>query len=196
MTRGSSRRARALAVAVAVSAVFAAACAGGDATPPPDSGDGRTPSSIAAPAVPEVPEPAGPGVGVVVIGGTTSSFSVRSCRLEPDPSEPVAARALVTLDGSGTTAAGVAFTVELQRFATGTEVVTYTDTFTYSDSARVLQAQRIELNGQVTDLRDPKARVALVRTRRGGLSASGLASAPGSKVADGGLIGFALDASC
>ena len=133
---------------------------------------------------------------MIVIGGTTSSFAVLSCRLEPNPAEPVAARALVSLAGSGTTGAGVAFTVELQRFATGTSVVTYTDTVTYSDAARILQAQRVEVNGQVTDLRDPKAAIALVRTRTGGLSASGLASAPGAQPEDGGLIGFALDASC
>lgn len=102
----------------------------------------------------------------------------------------------MTLAGAGTTGSGVAFTIELQRFGTGTSVVTYTDTVTYADTGRILQAQRIEVGGRVTDLRDSKASTALVRTRDGGVTASGLASAPGSSADDGGLIGIALDATC
>lgn len=146
--------------------------------------------------MPDVPDPAPAGTGVIVVGGTASSFAVTTCRLEPDPAAPAGARALVTLSGAGTTGSGVAFTVELQRFATGTGVVTYTDTVTYTDSGRILQAQRIEVNGQVTDLRDPKAATPLVRTGAGGVTASGLASAPGDGPDDGGLIGLALSATC
>jgi hypothetical protein len=50
--------------------------------------------------------------------------------------------------------------------------------------------------GQVTDLRDPKASTALVRTRPGGLSAAGLAGGPGDGPDDDGIIGIALDATC
>lgn len=189
-------RLRHTALASALVALVAACSGGGDAAPPSASGGAGTASTIETPSIPSVPSPSPAGTGVIVIGGATSSFAVQSCRLEPDPAEPVAARALVSLEGSGTTGSGVAFTVELQRFATGTSVVTYTDTVTYSDVARILQAQRVEVNGQVTDLRDPKAVIALVRTRAGGLSASGLASAPGAQAGDGGLIAFALDATC
>lgn len=161
--------------------------------------DGATLGSTAAPTAPTVPGlPAAPATstGVVVLGGTTSSFAVTTCRLEPDPAEPEGARALISLEGAGTTGSGVAFTVEAQRFATGTEVVTYTDTVTYSDAARILQAQRIEVGGQVTDLRDPKAATALLRTQAGGVTAAGLAGAPGDGPDDEGIIGLALTATC
>ncbi|MFZ6004020.1 MAG: hypothetical protein ACOYXM_08815 [Actinomycetota bacterium] len=184
--------------ALLIAALVVAACSSGsgDAAPPHDSGGTGTSPTIARPEVPEVPSPAPTGTGVVVVGGTTSSFAVTACRLEPDPAEPAGARTLVTLEGAGTTGSGVAFTIELQRFATGTDVVTFTDTVTYSDTARILQAQRIEVGGQVTDLRDPKAATSLVRTRSDGVSAAGLASAPGDGPDDGGLIGLALTASC
>lgn len=180
-------------VVVGVAAAGLVACSNGG-----DSG-GATLGSTAAPTVatvPELPAPSAAGTGVIVVGGTTSSFAVTSCRLEPDPAEPEGARTLVAVAGAGTTGSGVAFTVELQRFATGVGVVTYTDTVTYSDAGRILQAQRIEVNGQVTDLRDPKVASALVRPRSGGVAASGLASAPGDGADDGGLIGVALDATC
>jgi len=122
---------------------------------------------------------------------------VTSCRLEPDPAEPEGARALLVAAGSGRTASGVPFTVEVQRFATNiNDVVTFTDTIAYTDAARILQAQRIEVSGQVTDLRDPGATSALLRTRADGVSATGLASAPGDDADDGGLVALALDLTC
>jgi hypothetical protein len=173
----------------------AVACSGGD----DGGGDGATLGSTEAPAaatVPAVPAVTEAGTGVVVVGGTTSSFAVTACNLEPNLAEPEGARTLASLEGAGTTGSGVAFTVEVQRFATGTDVVTYTDTVTYTDAARILQAQRIEVRGQVTDLRDPKAATALVRTRDDGLSAAGLAGAPGARPEDEGIIGLALQATC
>jgi hypothetical protein len=184
--------------AVVIALLFAGCSSGsgGDAGAPTGTGGGGTPSTMGRPTVPALPARSRPGTGVVVVGGTTSSFAVTACRLEPDPAEPAGARALVKLAGAGTTGSGVAFTVELQRFATGSTVVTYTDTVTYTDAARILQIQRVEVNGQVTDLRDPKASSALVRTRADGVTASGLASAPGDGPGDGGIIGVALDATC
>lgn len=164
-------------------------------TEPADTG-GSSSSTLARPSIPDLPAPSSAGSGSVVVGGTTGSFTVTSCRLEPDPADPVSARVVVAVAGVGTTASGVAFTIEVQRFATGDDVVTFTDTVTYSDTARILQAQRIEVGGQVTDLRDPKAATSLVRTRKDGVTASGLASAPGDGADDGGLMGLALDATC
>lgn len=187
-------RARRWPVALAgVAALLVAACSDGG------TDDGATLGSTAAPTAPTIP-PAPPasaaGTGVVVIGGTTSSFAVTACRLEPDPAEPEGARALVSMQGAGTTGAGVEFTVEAQRFATGADVVTYTDTVTYTDAARIIQAQRIEVGGQVTDLRDPRASTSLLRTRAAGLTAAGLAGAPGDGPEDQGIVGLALDATC
>ena len=102
----------------------------------------------------------------------------------------------MALEGAGTTGSGVAFTIEVQRFATGTAVVTYTDTVTYADPGRILQAQRIEVSGQVSDLRDPDATTSLLRPCSDGLTAAGLAGAPGDGPDDEGIIGLALDATC
>jgi hypothetical protein len=173
------------------------ACSGGDGADDASPGTDDTAADEAVEVSAPAPPPRSPaGTGVVVVGGTSSIFEVTSCRLEPDPSEPEGARTLVALAGSGETARGDAFSVEVQRFATGTDVQTFTDTAVYTDTARILQAQRIEVGGQVTDLRDPDATSALIRVRGDGLSLSGLASGPGEDAEDGGLIGLALDATC
>lgn len=176
--------------------VVAGACSSSSDGEDETSATEPTVTSDAGATVPDIPPPSPAGTGVVVVGGTTSSFAVTACRLEPDPTQPAGARALVELDGAGTTGSGVPFTVEVQRFATGTDVVTYTDTITYTDAGRILQAQRVEVSGQITDLRDPRAATALLRTRDGGLSAAGLAGGPGDAAGDDGLIGIALDATC
>jgi hypothetical protein len=188
-------RSRSVAVAAALAFVVGACSSSSDSDDDGNPG-GTSPAPAVGAAVPAVPPPSPTGTGVVVVGGTTSSFAVTTCRLEPDPTQPEGARTLVEMDGAGTTGSGVPFTIELQRFATGTDVITYTDTVTYSDTGRILQAQRIEVAGQVTDLRDPKASSALLRPRAGGVSAAGLAGGPGDGPDDQGIIGLAVDASC
>ena len=174
---------------------LAVACSAGDdgASGPLTSGGSDRPASVSAP---QPPPPSAAGTGVVVVGGTSSPFDITACALEAQPTEPEGARALVRVEGTGTTATGIGFTVEVQRFATGTDVQTFTDTAVYADSGRILQAQRIEVGGQVTDLRDPGATSALLRLRADGVSLSGLASGPGEDHDDGGLIGLAIDATC
>jgi hypothetical protein len=131
----------------------------------------------------------------VVVGRTTSQFSVTECQLEPAGED---ATELLVVTGAGTTANGVPFQVEVKRFAAESEVAeTFTDTISYSDTARILQAQRYEVAGEVTDLRDPDARATLLRVRPDGVSAAGLAGPPGSggEVTEG-IVGFAIDATC
>lgn len=187
--------ARSSVLLVAAAFGLVAACSGGGSSDDDGATLGST-AELTAPSVPDVPAPSAAGTGAVVVGGTTSSFAVTACSLEPDPVAPVGARAIVELAGSGTTGSGVPFTIELQRFATGTDVVTYTDTITYADSGRILQAQRIEVNGLVTDLRDEDATTPLLRTRVDGVSAVGLAGPPGTVAGGEGIVGFALDATC
>ena len=182
-----------LAVAVAL-AVLSGACSSDDRDD--DAAPGST-EEVGTPAVPTIPDASAPGTGVVVVGGTASSFAVTECRLAPDPAEPEGARALLVAKGAGTTGSGVPFTIEVQRFATGVgAAVTFTDTVAYTDAARILQAQRIEVGGQVTDLRDPDATSALLRPRSDGVSGAGLAGAPGDDADDEGRIGLALDLTC
>jgi hypothetical protein len=188
------RRGR-LGAAVATAAVLMGACSasGGDDTTEDSLGPPAERSEVTAPPVPS-PSPA--GTGVVVIGGTSSSFAVTTCQLEPDGSQPEAAQTLLLLTGAGTTGAGAAFELTARRFATGGEVVTYTDTISYQDTARVLQAQRIEVAGQVDDLRHPDATSSLLRPRPDGVSAAGLAGPPGEGARAEGTVGLALDATC
>jgi hypothetical protein len=187
-------RRRAL-LAVALAGLLAAACSGGDDADDDGASLGVTvaPTEVTAPPVPaESP----PGTGVVVVGGSTSSFAVTECRLEADPSEPEGAQTLVLITGSGTTAGGVGFDVEILRFATGTDVKTFTDTISYTDTAKILQAQRIEVGGQVSDPRDPDEVARMIRTRDAGVSANGLAGPPGGGPDTDGTVGFAIDATC
>lgn len=180
---------------LAVATLLLASCSGDDPADDDGASLGVTepPTSVTAPPP---PAPSPEGTGVVVIGGSSSSFAVTGCRLVADPAEPEGAQALVLMTGSGSTAGGVAFDVEVKRFSTGIAVKTYTDTVSYTDTARILQAQRIEVNGQVRDLRDPDASTSMIRTREAGLSASGLAGAPGSDADADGTVGFAIDATC
>jgi hypothetical protein len=181
-------------VAVVLSLAVSAGC-GDDGADVDDEGLGppASPTPQTAPPAPDVSEP---GTGSVAVGGAVATFEVTDCRTEADPDEPEAAQTLVAVTGAGTTDSGVDFTVEIARFATGTDVRTFTDSITYSDPARILQAQRIEVAGEVTDLRDEGATSALLTVRPDGVSGRGLAGPPGSTAADEGITGIAVDATC
>ena len=75
---------------------------------------------------------------------------------------------------------------------------TFTDLITYTDTARILQVQRSEVGGEVTDLRDPgRPRHAAAGAARRRSSATGIAGPPGTSAPEGpGLVGLALDATC
>lgn len=191
MTRLLGRRAAAVLVA---GVLVLGACSGGGDDDEPGLGTTAAPTPATVPAPPAAPAA---GSGVVVVGGSTTTFLLTACTLEPDPAAPEGARVLASLAGEGTTEGGVAFTVEAQRFSTGTgAATTYTDTVTYSDAGRILQAQRIEVSGQVDDLRDPEATTPLLRPRADGISAAGLAGAPGEGADAEGIVGLALNATC
>ncbi len=185
--------ARALAVLSGL-ALVASCSGGGDGDDDGASlGDTVAPTPVTAP---DVPGPSPAGTGVVVVGGSSSSFAVTECRLAPAAGEG-AASTLLLLVGAGTTGGGVPFEVEVERFATSTAVDTFTDTVSYSDTARILQIQRFEVQGEVTDLRDPDARGTLVRVRPDGLAATGIAGPPGAVAGeDEGIVGLAIDATC
>jgi len=146
--------------------------------------------------VPEVPAPSPPRTGVVVVGASVSSFAVTACELEPGAVVD-GTTTLLLVTGEGTTAGGIPFKVEVRRSSVATAVETFTDSVTYTDTARILQLQRLEVNGEVSDLRDPRATGTLLRTRPTGVAAVGRAGPPGSVVGeDEGIVGLAIDASC
>src|SRR6187549_2434987 len=169
-----------------------AACSSGD----DDGADLGTTSTIAPAAAPDLPAESPEGTGVVVIGDTNASFAVTGCQLEPAEGDG-ATTPLVHVTGEGTTGSGVPFQVEVVRSSTSGAAETFTDTVTYSDTGRILQVQRVEVAGDVIDLRDPDAQGTLVRLRPGGVSATGIAGPPGTVAGeDPGLVGLAVDATC
>ncbi len=174
-------------------AAAGAACSGRSG----EGGDGSPASTErSGPGAPDPPPAPPAGTGVVVLGDP-ETFEVTSCRLGPDEEEPAGARTLLAASGTGTTASGIGFSLDVRRFVTGTDVQTFTDTITYRDSARILQAQRVEVVGQVTDLRDARAASSLIRPRDDGLSASGIAGPPGASPGDlEGSVGMALNLTC
>jgi hypothetical protein len=169
-----------------------------DLLPFDDDAAGEPGDPVAGPPAepPALPDASPSGTGTFVLGGTSSTFTVTGCRTEPLPDEPEAAQTLLAITGEGTTASGVAFTIEITRFATGTDVRTFTDSIAYADTARILHGQRIEVAGQVTDLRDEDARTALLTPRADGVAGRGIVGPPGSVAGDQGLIGIAVDATC
>lgn len=174
--------------------LLAMACSGGGGDDDGASlGETLPPTAVTVPATPAA-SPS--GTGVVVVGGTSSSFAVTECELAA-PSDGLGTGPLVHVTGEGSTGSGVPFQVEIERFATGSDVQTFTDAVSYTDSARILQAQRFEVAGEVTDLRDPDATNVLLRIRDGGVSAAGLAGPPGAvEGEDEGIVGLAIDATC
>ena len=191
-----SGRARRLVAGAAVLALLllSSACSddGGD-----DGSELGVTSSTVPPTAPPEPSASPAGTGVVVIGELSSSFAVTECELAA-PADGTAEGQLLRLTGNGTRANGVPFSVEVERSVVESDDATaFTDLITYVDSARILQAQRSETGGEITDLRDPDARTPLLRVRDDGLSATGIAGPPGTSAPKGpGLVGLALDATC
>ena len=183
-----------LPLVIVLVAVVLSACSGDDGGGDDGAGLGTT-SSIAPPVAPSVPEPSPAGTGVLLIGELTASFQVTACDLEVAPAGSTGE--LLRLEGSGSRANGIPFSVEVVRSASAEAEEAFTDLITYVDTARILQVQRSEIGGEVTDLRDPDARGTLLRVRPDGLSATGIGGPPGTSAPEGpGLVGVALDATC
>ena len=138
---------------------------GGDADDDGASlGDTAPPTEVTAPDLPAA-SPA--GTGVVVVGGTTSQFSVTECQLEPaDRGRHDAARRHRRRHHRQRRARSRSRCSGSRPTARSAE--TFTDTISYSDTARILQVQRFEVAGEVSDLRDPDARGTLLRVRPDG----------------------------
>jgi hypothetical protein len=189
-TQAPGRRAQLVqpVLVVSLAALLFAAC--GDDGPeaeeeevPPTAGE------LAPVTVPPAPDSAPDGTGVLSIGGIRRDFDIGTCRRAANDPELV-------IRGEGRTDSGIPFTVEVQRFVSGDDPVTITDLVSYEDTARILQAQRVEVEDVITDLRDPRAGEPLLELRRGGLSGAGIAGPPGTRDGDEGLVGIALDITC
>lgn len=170
------------------------ACSGGD-----DDGGAATSggsSTSTGRGVPPTLPTSEPGHGAIALGSEVQEFDIESCAPTPARDEPEGARTVFALKGSGKATRGGTFTVEVQRFQTKATATTFTDTISYRDPARILQAQRIEVDGVVSDPRDPNAATPLLLIDGSHLAASGTFSVPGGTADDGGLIAGRLDATC
>jgi hypothetical protein len=175
-------------LAAALVLLMAAGCGGDDAAVTEEEAP-LVPDELAPVTVPPPVEEPSPGEGVLSIGGLLREFDVLSCDLEPGSDT-------FFVNGAGETDGGVPFQVEVQRFVSGQDPVTTSDLVNYEDTARVLQAQRAEVEGGVTDLRDPQADAPLLEVRRRTVSGGGIAGPPGSREGDEGLVGLSFHVSC
>jgi hypothetical protein len=182
-----------LALALVVAVVTSACSSDED---PTDEGGGSTTTAL-APIGPPAALPESPvGTGAIAIGGEVRTFEVTSCALQPNLEEPEAARTLLKLAGEGE-ARGAAFSVEVLRFLTGARgaIPTFTDTVDYRDNARVFRAQRIEVDGAITDPLDPAADAPMVQSQGSRVTALGVFGPLGASSGED-RVAFRLDATC
>ena len=179
-------------IAVTASGLLAGACGDDDV----DDGAVSSTSTIAtttqpivepAPSMPDVQPESGTGV-VVIGGGEAVTLEVVGCTIDASaqPEGQVPAE-LVSATAGGTTASGAELLVEVRRFRSLGASPTVTDTVTLVEGDpeapdRALVAQRFEVDGLVTDLRDPDADDPLLRVSGSTIEGSGVFAPPGDTV--------------
>lgn len=182
-----------LVTAVAVLSI-AAACGGGDdeaaTTTPFDTSFGRGPEALAG----EFDTDLEPGTARIAVGQTVDAVvTVTTCALHPGPSTTDASAPLTLVLVEGSSEEGDRIGLEVRRNQTRTvsaESLTDTVTVTVGPAAaptEVLQAQRVEVNGAVTDGRDPEAAGPLLVVGTDTVEARGVFAPPGHFADDGGL---------
>lgn len=171
-----------------------AACSGGETSAP--SVPTTTTTTVAPHPAADVPlAPPERGAGRLVLGSSLDvTLEIETCvRDDAATPEGTAPAELVVVEAAGTRSDGVAVLVEVRRFRTAGELPTITDTVTVveGDEAapqRVLQAQRFEVGGQVTDARDPGADDPILRLRADSVSGEAVFGPPGAFAGDEGLV--------
>lgn len=197
-----------------IAAVVLAGCGNGDGTP--EAATSSSDTSIPGDPSPAVstdrrPEPLsvvdlgelGPGEARIVLGASLDvTLVVETCAIDlgarPDGEVPAAQ---VRVRATGARPDGVPVTVDATRFRSQGAAPTITDTITVlvgteATPERVVQAQRFEIDGQVTDPRDADADDPLLRIAGQRVEARGLFAPPGSFADDGGLVEAALAVAC
>ena len=185
-------------------AVLSIGCTGG-----PDDADTDDASATTAPpagpepaAVPELDTPSEGRARLVIGASLDVTLVVERCHrdlaAEPDgevPSEQV------TVVARGTGPGGEPVMVDVRRFRSQGASPTITDTVRFVEGPedaprRVLEAQRFEVDGLVTDPRDPDADDPLLRVTDREVRASGVFAPPGAFADDGGLVAGVLAITC
>lgn len=191
---------------VAATIVFVlavAGCAGDDdASPATDA------TTTAAPGVPEplavddVTASASHQLRVALGSFLDATLPLEQCVLDlgaqPDGQIP---SQQVTVVARGEAEDGQALTVDIRRFRSEGASPTITDTIRVvlgpeDAPQRVLEAQRFEVDGLVTDPRDPDADDPLLRVTDGRVDGTGVFAPPGAFADDGGLVEGAVSVAC
>ena len=174
--------------------------------------DGPASSTSTSPDVSfEAPQPAvvddlgapEPGRARAVLGSVLDvELTVEGCRIDlgamPDGQVPAER---IRVQAAGKRSDGTPVTLEVLRLASAGASPTITDTVRVTEGAsdapdRVLEAQRFEVGGLVTDPRDPEADEPLLVTSGPNVDASGVFAPPGAFAADGGLVAGLVSISC
>jgi hypothetical protein len=169
---------RALLVALIV-VVGACSDDGGDGAGDGDNGD--TASTTAGEV--SVPE-SSPGRGAISLGGSIVELTVTKCEA------PTPGQLALTATGEGP---GGDANVEVTRAESGGAETTFTDAITYTDGARVYQALRYEVAGEVNDPRDPTATTPMLQIDGARVTGRGVAGPPGDAET---RLDIALDVTC
>jgi hypothetical protein len=192
----------------AIAGVLVLAGCGGGGDPSSSAGTSSTSPDLAF----EAPQPASvaaldtptPGMARAVLGAVVDiELEVEGCEVDldalPDGEVP-AERIRVLATGEATDGAPVK--LEVLRLASAGASATITDTVRVTEGpddapTRVLEAQRFEVKGLVTDPRDPDASGPLLTTTGGSvIEASGVFAPPGAFAADGGLVAGLVAIAC
>lgn len=183
-----------------------AAC-GDDGTDDTATGADQTTTSVAAPPAtlgPVIDIGTGPDAALVFLADVDGMIDLEitacSIDLDAEPEGQVPAE-LLGVSATGAMDDGTAVDLDVRRFRSVGASPTITDTVTiaFGDPEapeRVLVAQRFEVDGIVSDIRDPDADAPLLVVGPGGFEGRGLFAAPGADVEDGGAVEGVVRGSC
>lgn len=191
------------ALVIVLSVLLLAGCGSDD-----DAGSAAstTPTTSApAPTLGPVPDiGTGPDAALLFLADVDGmiDLQITSCVVdlaaEPDGQVPAE---LLGVAAVGETEDGTTVNLDVRRFRSVGASPTITDTITiaFGDPdapERALVAQRFEVDGLVSDIRDPDADAPLLVVGPGGFEGRGLFAAPGADVEDGGAVEGVVRGTC
>lgn len=186
----------------------AAGCAGDDdaetsSSPSTTAGSTSTSQAPVEPLAGEISRDPGAGQARIALGSSLdATLEITDCEHTPDaqPDGQVPAELLVVA-ASGTTTEAAPVRLDVRRFASEGAAATITDTVTVTvgdpeNPDQALVAQRFEVDGAVTDPRDPDADDPLLRISEDRVEAAGVFAPPGAFADDLGLVEGIFVAVC
>lgn len=168
--------------------------------------DSTTTSVVAPPATlgPVIDIGTGPDAALLFLADVDGmiDLEITECTIDLDaqPEGQVPAE-LLGVSATGETDDGTTVSLDVRRFRSVGASPTITDTVTiaFGDPdapERALVAQRFEVDGLVSDIRDPDADDPLLVVGSGGFEGRGLFAAPGADAEDGGAVEGVVRGTC